>query len=550
VLLCIALARPIVDRADPSHTTVVVVDISTSIPDEALHAVWAALRELATRPTPHEVLRLVLFDRHACEADLEEALVQAAAGSRPWPMNRPVARAPGSALASALGLASALIPHCGRGRVLLFSDGLETSGDALAATHRLAERGLTVEIRPIGATHRREVILRSVSLPAGARVGETVELQADLASSRDADATLTVENKSGAVEAVVPVELSRGRQQVSVSIPLSEEGLKEFTIRAESASDALHDNNTLPAAVLVAPATRIGVVEVEPDGMSSRALATLVGTAGEVRRLSPETLSDAGTLDSLELLVIADTPAEYVPMEVQERIRSEVSGGMGLLVTGGRSSFGPGGYADTPLAQVLPVRFPQETERRDPSSTLVVIIDTSGSMGGTRVNLAKEIARLAIGHLKPHDKVGIVEFYGSKRWAAPIQPASNAIEIHRALNRLSAGGGTVILPAIEEAYYALLNVHTRTKHVLVLTDGGVETGAFEPVIRKMADHGMTLSTVLVGPGRYSAFLASLAHWGGGRSYVASDRFNLPEIIIKQPRSSLPPPFVERPWSHR
>ena len=48
--------------------------------------------------------------------------------------------------------------------------------------------------------------------------------------------------------------------------------------------------------------------------------------------------------------------------------------------------------------------------------------------------------------LLPHDKVGIVEFYGAKRWAAPLQPASNAIELQRALNRMDAGGGTVILP--------------------------------------------------------------------------------------------------------
>ncbi|UCG16016.1 MAG: VWA domain-containing protein [Phycisphaerales bacterium] len=198
------------------------------------------------------------------------------------------------------------------------------------------------------------------------------------------------------------------------------------------------------------------------------------------------------------------------------------------------------------MADVLPVRFSQEVQRRDPSTTLVVIIDTSGSMGGPRVNLAKEIARLATARLKPHDKVGIVEFYGSKRWAAPIQPASNSIDLHRALNRLQAGGGTVILPAIEEAYYALRNVRTRTKHVLVLTDGGVEPGAFEPLIRKMADNGTTLSTVMVGPGGHSAFLARLAQWGRGRFYAAPDRFNLPEIIVKQPETSLLTPFVEQP----
>ena len=48
----------------------------------------------------------------------------------------------------------------------------------------------------------------------------------------------------------------------------------------------------------------------------------------------------------------------------------------------------------------------------------------------------------------------------------------------------------MILPAIEEAYYGLQNVRTRYKHVVVLTDGGVETGAFEPLLRRMADKGI------------------------------------------------------------
>ena len=69
-----------------------------------------------------------------------------------------------------------------------------------------------------------------------------------------------------------------------------------------------------------------------------------------------------------------------------------------------------------------------------------------------------------------------------------------------------------LTPAIEEAHYALLNVRTRTKHVLIITDGGVETGPFEAVITRMADAGTTVSTVAAGTDQYSTFLSSLAHW--------------------------------------
>jgi hypothetical protein len=61
-------------------------------------------------------------------------------------------------------------------------------------------------------------------------------------------------------------------------------------------------------------------------------------------------------------------------------------------------------------------------------------------------------------------------------------------------------------------------------------------------MRKMARDGMCVSTVLVGPGRHSEFLVQLADWGNGRYYNASDRFNLPEIMLKQPSTARLPAY--------
>ena len=83
--------------------------------------------------------------------------------------------------------------------------------------------------------------------------------------------------------------------------------------------------------------------------------------------------------------------------------------------------------------------------------------------------------------------------------------------------------------------------------MLVLTDGGVETGAFEPLMRRMADEGINVSTVLIGPDAHSEFLVSLANWGKGRFYSVPNRFNLPEILLKQPASAKLPAY--RPGVH-
>ena len=258
---------------------------------------------------------------------------------------------------------------------------------------------------------------------------------------------------------------------------------------------------------------------------------------------SPNVEVDNFPREGFDLVMIDDCPASNLPESWKEGIAEAVRNrGVGLLASGGRAAFGAGGYAKTPIEDLLPVELVQKEEKKDPSTTLAIIIDTSGSMVGNRMTLAKQVARLAMRRLQPHDKVGIVEFYGTKQWAAPIQSAANQIDLQRAVNRLGASGGTVLLPAVEEAYYALKNVQTRYKHVLILTDAGVETGPYERVLRRMSDEGMTVSTVLVGPGRHSEFLVELADWGGGRYYNAANRFNLPELLLKRPSTSVLPSY--------
>ncbi len=549
-LLLLALAQPIIRREDNTETVVAVVDVSASMTDSELDRVGSLVEEQRSEKGVNEVFKVVTFDSSARLLSLDaEELKSNWLSSLRKKSNPSGTGKVGSALADALELAGALIRHDGRGEILLYTDGMETGGDGEAAAWRLADRGITVSSEEVNVERVDEAVLRSVEIPATGGAGATVDLFAEIETDQARQVELTISSKDdGGEDAVTEIKLKPGRQRVSCKCLLRGEGVTCRQVSLRCPKDVIKTNNSLPVATYVNSPKKIGVLEGKSSSSTAQALGLLLEEAAVVEQIVPSSVTSADSLREIDFLVIPDMPASSVGDDALTAIRNAAIDGMGLLLTGGRRSFGSGGYANTSLTEILPVRFSQEIERRDPSATLVVIIDTSGSMGGARVNLAKEIARLAIARLKPHDKVGVVEFYGSKRWAAPIQPASNAIDLQRALNRLSAGGGTVILPAIEEAFYALKGVKTRTKHVLVLTDGGVEQGAFEPLIREMSDNAITLSTVLVGPGRHSSFLSQLAQWGRGRFYTAPDRYNLPEIIVKQPESSLLTPFVERPGS--
>ncbi len=456
----------------------------------------------------------------------------------------------GTPLGSALAIAGAAIPAGSTGAITLVSDGHGTArgwGDAAAS---LVARGIPVHVAPLPGPGLGDLRPVSLFVEAPVRVGSTTRAHVEIVGNTRARVILTSAGSDGVetVLAELPDIEVAGRAAAVLSFEPKEAGYLPLRVevRALDAGDSDTLTNTLTTEIAVDEPLSVlylgdRVVEGQPK------LEQLLGNgfSFESRGALGENLPD---LEQFDLVMLDDRPADTVPEPFQEAIAEAVrSRGLGLVMAGGGASFGPGGWHESALAPTLPVEFVQKEEKKDPSTALAIIIDTSGSMAGNRITLAKEVSRLAIRRMLPHDKVGIVEFYGTKHWAAPLQSAANAIQIQRALNRLDAGGGTILFPAIEEAYYGLRNAQTRYKHVLVLTDAGVETGPYESLLRRMARDGICVSTVLVGPPRHGEFLVQLADWGNGRYYNASDRFNLPEIMLKQPSTARLPAY--RPGTH-
>lgn len=532
LLVVLALARPVqVARGEQPALRVAVIDRSASVPDagDEQAAAW-----LAAAAAEESFARWVVVEL----AGEGRAELTPPDGARHIRLDAGAVATP---LGQALAAAARVLPAGARdARVTVLTDGLATGdprgADQVAALDAIARRGAALEVVELpGAVGD----LRAVGLdvPGGVRAGREVTALARVVGGGQS-VTCTLLGPDGELASSGPV-IADGEIALPLTFAAPEPGFLDLRLEVAVADgvDPVPGDLSYARTLPVDPPLEVLYLGGRVEGAAAR-LGELLGDGFEVREAGGETsVADA------RVVVLDDRPARDVPAALQSEIAAAVTAGTtGLLAAGGEAAFGPGGYHEEPIEELLPVEFVQKEEKRDPSTTLVVIIDTSGSMGGNRVQLAKEVSRLAIRRLLPHDKVGMVEFYGAKRWAVPIQPASNSIEIERALNRLDAGGGTVILPAIEEAYYGLKNVRTRYKHVLILTDGGVETGAFEPLLRRMADDGMNVSTVLIGPNAHSEFLVNIANWGQGRFYSVPNRFNLPEILLKQPATAKLPAY--------
>ena len=89
-------------------------------------------------------------------------------------------------------------------------------------------------------------------------------------------------------------------------------------------------------------------------------------------------------------IILSNVSAVALGTARQESLASYVRDqGGGLIVVGGDQAFSVGGYARTPLEEILPV----ETSRaklKFLSLSMVIVIDRSGSMAGEKIAMARD----------------------------------------------------------------------------------------------------------------------------------------------------------------
>ncbi len=153
--------------------------------------------------------------------------------------------------------------------------------------------------------------------------------------------------------------------------------------------------------------------------------------------------------------------------------------------------------------------------------------------GETKLDVVKSAALSSIELLNPFDKVGLLAFDADWEWTVPITDAGDVQQIAADLASLQPGGGTVMYPALEEAYRAISSSTAPLRHIIVLTDGLTNPGDFETLVRRMAREKISVSTVAVGEDADTALLRNIARWGGGRTYATDDPRDVPQIFMTE-----------------
>ena len=518
----------------PTHEqfVVFVIDRSLSVGDDSQHEAEAFLDKALVNVGANRVAYLPF----AAEPELARA---------ERPSGTPSIERQGTNLAAAIEAAAGSIPPAYVPRLVLLSDGNQTEGDALRAALRA---GVPVSTVPLKTRDDPEVQVSAVRTPAQVREGEPFYVEVDIDSNHDDEGLIEVFR--GAHKVVGERhKLKKGENRLRFQQSITGERLAEYAVRVSGLSqDTLVDNNAESGLVFTAGKPRVLLIESDPK------LAQHFAWAMEQEEIQvdvrppqgmPETLAD---VQNYELLIVSNVPATALSNRQMEIARTYVQDlGGGFMMLGGDQSFGLGGYYKTVLEEILPVRSDFEKEKEKPSLAMVLVIDKSGSMGGDKIELAKEAAKSAAELLGPNDKLGVIAFEGDTFWISEVQSASNRGRILDDISRLEAGGGTNMYPAMEEAFEALQTTVAKLKHVIILTDGISAPGDFQGIANSMASSKITLSTVGVGNGADEALLEEIAKIGQGRYYFTDDPNSIPQIFAKETVTASKSAIDEQPF---
>tara|TARA_R110002049_G_scaffold4601_4_gene31936 strand:- start:187358 stop:190024 length:2667 start_codon:yes stop_codon:yes gene_type:complete len=441
----------------------------------------------------------------------------------------------GTDIASALRTAIASVPPSYVPKIVLISDGNATSGDAIAAA---TTAGIPIDTVSLPAREEPEVQIASVTAPAQVRQGEPFFVEVVVNSTTDTSGYLDFyrgDIRIGEGEAK-KVDLKSGANRFRIRQSVTGQRQVTFAARLRGCGDAdtFLDNNESSALVRAVGRPRVLLVDPDVDQTDSLRWAL------DEQRIDVEVRPPVGVphdlaeLQGFECLVLSNVPATAMSIRQMDVIRTYVEDlGGGLVMLGGDQSFGLGGYYRTQLEEILPVRSNFEKEREKPSLAMVLVIDKSGSMGGEKIELAKDAARAAVELLGPRDSIGVIAFDGSSYWVSELRGASDKGYVIDQISTIDAGGGTSMYPAMNDAYESLGAASAKLKHCILLTDGISSPGDFEGLASEMAASRMTVTTVAMGQGADETLLEEISRLGGGRYYFCNDPQSVPQVFAKE-----------------
>ena len=195
-------------------TTVFVVDLSDSVGAAGQESALAFVREALEERKGGDRAAVVAFGREALVERLPAEFDDIDRFAS-------VPLKTSTDIGGALRLASALFPDDTQKRIVLVSDGNDTTGRGQSEASLASARGIQIETYVVGLGAADEVIVQSLRSPDTARVGENISVEATISSTVAQPATVRLFG-DGRQIGIQSVDLEAGITHVAFTVPATD----------------------------------------------------------------------------------------------------------------------------------------------------------------------------------------------------------------------------------------------------------------------------------------------------------------------------------------
>jgi Ca-activated chloride channel family protein len=199
--------------------------------------------------------------------------------------------------------------------------------------------------------------------------------------------------------------------------------------------------------------------------------------------------------------------------------------------------------ADNPQNVILKItldapKVPENTTR--PRVNISLVMDRSGSMGGTKIEMAKAAAIEALSRLGKDDVFSLVTYATDVTTRVPAQKVRETASIINAIKGIEAGGNTALFGGVSQGASEIRkNIEGDYVHrVVLLSDGLANVGPRNPSDLGRLGAGLfkeniSVTTVGVGTDYNEDLMAQLAQKSDGNTYFAESGTDLPRIFTAE-----------------
>jgi Mg-chelatase subunit ChlD len=453
-------------------------------------------------------------------------------------------------IGAGLRLARAMLPQRGERRIVLFSDGRQTIGDAERDAARLAADGIRIDVSRIDAANARVTpVVTRVGAPPSVRANEPFAISIEIKGSPGTRAEMTLYRDERQLDTR---QVRVGASGIVTDSFTDKQSAGVHVYRAALRND---DGEDAGAGAVVSVVDEPRVLYVS---RAAGVLQSVLASAGfHVVHVGPGAIPRAAALQPYDAVVLDEVSADELSADAASDLAQyvEQSGG-GLLLLGNARTLDVAGYPIGPLGASLPIDFRRRSGQRSPAFGLVLVFDKSGSMadqvgGASKIELARQAVMRVLDVLPPSDSLGVIAFDANPVAVRSLAPAPQAADVSKQLQSIAPGGSTRIAPAVTLAAQWLNEAAMRAtiskRQVLLISDGQTSPDDEQRLRAEVASAGVEVSSVAIGGAVNRELLQQLAASTGGRAYFPADLSELPKIVAREAARSRSGQLVEEPF---